>query len=166
MLNKIIRWYFTLPRIKFNFKNIFSIYKLDDRSYDWYKCRKKYGFDERELWNLGSNLDYIITEYLDIKRTKNKYGDLESINISLTQFLEWFKNDIIGVEWFSNRVNAYNDWDCPTFFMDKTKDDYSNLPDDKQKEIMNKMCELLKSDNHIDDKEIEYVYEHVFKLGW
>lgn len=162
MFNAIVKWYFSIPRIKFKPKNPFSVVKLDDREVEWFFQRREYGFDERAMWNLGSNLNYKIIEYLKLDHT-NSFGEKRWVR--LNQFIEWFKNDIAGVEWLYKRAHFYMvDYDCPTFW--RLENEYVPAPDEERNKIKTELMKLLHADAHANDKDIEFIYDHIFDLGW
>lgn len=157
---QLVKWYYMIPKIKFHFKNIIRFEKCDSREVEWYFQRKQYGFDERSMWNFGSNLNYKIQKDLNIKLS---YSINESSYVTLTQFLEWFKNDIGGVKWLYKRAYFYLvAYDCPTFW--NTDNNYETGAD--QEKIKTELIRILEPDSHADDKEIEFLYKHIFDLGW
>lgn len=162
MFNAIVKWYFSIPQIKFKPKNPFSIKARDDREFEWFQQRRIYGFDERSMWDLGNTLNIKIIDYLKLGRI-DSFG--EERRIRLNQFIEWFKNDIAGVEWLYKRAHFYIvDYDCPTFW--RLENEYVPAPDEEQNKIKTELMKLLHVDAHADDNDIEFIYDHVFDLGW
>jgi len=70
--NKIVELWYKIPRYKLKIKLIKV--RIDQRSYEWYLCRQKHGFDERELWNLSPDFDTKIRESLKLPVMTNLVG--------------------------------------------------------------------------------------------
>jgi len=163
MFDNIIKWYYMIPKVKF--RNPFRFEKRDSREPQWFKMRRKYGFDERELWCLGHLLNDKIKKFLNIPIEKEYH---ETTFVTLQQFTEWFKNcPVEDITWLYNRVHVYIEFDCPTFY--RLDNEYVSAPGAEQIRIKNKLYNLLGSKKEImilTDKEIEFVFNHVFDLGW
>jgi len=160
MFDFLIRLYYKTPHIRWYWRNPIRFEKRDSRSVDWFNQRRKYGFDETELWNLGSNLHDRICKRMNIKLPEHE-------NMKFEQFKSWFTgNDTTDLKWFQDRFVIYIKWECPTFYMDKDHNSYSAT---EQKKIVNRMSGIINRrmlNMKIDDIEIHYLYKKIFHIGW
>lgn len=160
MLDWIVRQYYKIPHISIRFKNLIVLRERDSRSFEWYKQRVEYGFDERLMWNLGTYLHHKICDFLKIESN----DDTE--HVSIEQFTMWFNNDKAGLKWISDRLCIYIKWECPTFFYD---DDYRPMPDDFQQEQMRRLLATVNNklaDKEVRDEDVVFLYDNIFRLGW
>ena len=133
MLDFLLKQYYRIPEVKFRSPFIFR--KKDDREVQWFHERRKFGFDERELWNLSANFGEMILK--DLK-------DVDSQIVSKEQFIEWYNKessyDIL--KWFYKRAIVYQEYKCPTFYLDK-KNQYKLLPKIEQEKIVENIIFIL-----------------------
>lgn len=160
MLKKIIKLWFSIPKI--HFRNPVRLSKRDSREYEWFIDRRHVGFDERALWNLDYDLSVKICKYL-----KKEISEFCQINLSLAEFDIWFNatESTDDLNWLLQRVKAYRDWKCPLFWRDINDD---VLSDNKQFEILNCLINIIetKLKNKTTNEDIKYIYEYIFDLGW
>lgn len=159
IFNWLIKKYYQIPTM--HWRNPIRFEKRDDREFEWYQERKRYGFDERTMWNLGGFLHHAICEFLNIKDKDENY------TVSLEEFKKWFENDGYGIEWISARLTIYIKWNCPTFYLDEN---YKNFPEEKQRDILNRMATILNTriinKTKVSDVDIAFLHKHIFHLGW
>ncbi len=121
MIFTIIKLFYALPVLRINmefskwsFKFHARIVKRDSRSFEWFLERRKYGFDERELWGLS--------QYFLEKLSKIVNSD-DPETISLREVVSIANNrniDFVNlIKWFIDRVNLYNKWECPLSIYEK-----------------------------------------------
>jgi len=161
IFNWLIKTYYKIPTM--HWRNPISFRKRDNRNLQWFKQRRKYGFDERELWNLGGTLQEAACIFLKIDKTV--YSEF-TYALSVEQFKKWFEKDNYGVKWISDRITIYIDWNCPTFYMDQY---YITLPSKEQLEILRRMSNIINSrlsNKTIKEEDIKFLHEHIFHLGW
>lgn len=154
--DRIVKLWYELPR--FQFKISFKKYHLDSRAFEWYLFRKKYGFDETELWNLGPNF---------FNRLSKKYNIDENNKSAYNEVFkrEEFKED---AQWIYDRVKVYYEHNCPIFIPELLKDSPEKA-DEKKKNIINKLLLIFKhraDGNTIVDAEINYVVKYISFFGW
>lgn len=158
--DRIVKLWYELPRFKVSFS--IKKYKLDSRAFEWYLFRKKYGFDERELWNLAHHLD---------DRIKVKYGYPKSdMFLTPSEYNQIFKREEFkdDAKWIYDRIKVYSDYDCPLLlpeFINKSSEQIQ----EETKKIFSKMLTILKhraEGNNLVDAEINYVIKYLKHLGW
>ena len=157
MINNIVKLWYKIPRYKL--KISLRKERVDDRSFEWYLDRKKYGFDERELWNLSWDLQLKIEQALNLPK--------DNEHISFNQFSMWFlsqksNNDI---KWFYDRVYRYVEWKCPysTYIEDGKFVSRPEIDD-----ILKKYVRILSSrirNMILSFDEMEFLYKYN-KFGW
>jgi hypothetical protein len=158
IFNWLIKTYYKIPTV--HWRNPIRFEKRDDRNLQWFKQRRKYGFDERTMWNLGGILHHAICEFLNIKDKDENY------TVSLEEFKKWLIQDTYGVQWIYNRITIYIKWDCPTFYMDKN---YQNFPPDIQKKMLHRMAKTIEdrlAKKTISEEDVKFLHKHIFHLGW
>lgn len=106
---------------------------VDSRSYEWYLCRQKFGFDERELWNLCGYF-WAMIRHKD--STINSGYTLENYILIFSQ-PEKFKEEL---KWYYDRVDKYIEWDCPYGWKPK---EYKYLEEQDRKETLLEFKRLL-----------------------
>lgn len=107
--------------------------RVDERAYTWYLYRQKFGFDERELWNLNGYFwakvkakDSSITSNYTLEDYNTIYSDPEKFHDEL--------------KWYYDRVDKYIEWDCPYGWK---PNEYKWLEEQDRKEILLKFKSLL-----------------------
>lgn len=160
LIEYIVKLWFKIPRYQLKFS--IDRKHVDDRSFEWYVCRKKHGFDERVLWNLSGNLDDRIRKSLG----KHERGDYECV--SLEEFKLWFKmpSSKEDIRWFYDRVYKYIEWECPYSVYDTAKEVF--LGQTEIEEILVRYRRILGSKVYgmiITDEEIELIYKYD-RFGW
>jgi hypothetical protein len=151
---KIIYFWFKIPRVKINLS--VKKYNLDSRSFGWYLQKKRYGFCEIDMWELGANFD---------TKVRNKYNLLDSKCTFLSSStynelfkLEQFEEDAL---WLYNRVSFYKEFKCPFTCYISGKDE--------SEKIINKLLLILKhrsSGGHLVEAEVNLVVKYLGNLGW
>lgn len=96
LIEKLVELWYSWPRPNVQFNIRWT--KPDSRSVQWWKDRRKYGFDERELWNLSFLLWEKISEKVGHKG--NEYDFKRLINDPT-----W----IGEIKWFADRVKRYSE---------------------------------------------------------
>jgi hypothetical protein len=86
--------------------------------------KKKYGFDNRELWNLSISLDAKIRKRIGLPVSENKF-------VTKDEWLRWINSpssrpDVI---WFHKRVKRYVELNAHYSFYDEKKDDWMSKED-------------------------------------
>ncbi len=169
MINFILTWWFKIPHIKF--RNPFIINKRDKRELEWFKERRRYGFDERILWCLNDAINEKVMTGLGIDISKLDYHD-QTRWCTTAQFKKWFticsKNDL---KWIYDRVERYLDWNCPTFFIKPGafQDKGSLYLSNEESKLILQEC-LIILNNRINNEtkpgDAEYIEAYLFTLGW
>lgn len=123
----LVKLFYTIPVLridcectKLSFKFHARIVKRDSRSFEWYTERRKYGFDERELWGLSQyafeKLRLLVKDVVDLK-----YESLHSDNLfRVIRILHKREPDFVNfAKWLHIRIKIYNQWECPLSVYEK-----------------------------------------------
>lgn len=167
MINFILKLWFKIPHIKF--RNPFIFQKRDKRELEWFKERRKYGFDERTLWGLNSVINDKVMAWHGYSFYDNRPDDHFC---DIEEFKQWFigcqKKDL---KWVYDRIDRYVNWNCPTFFIKPGgfTDKGSIYIDDKESKLILQEC-LILINNRINNEnkpgDPEYLFKYIFTLGW
>lgn len=164
MIDWLVKQYYKIPKTKW--RNPIRFEKRDSREFEWFKERNKYGFDERVMWNLGPTFMHLIRQFLKLKSSSAEIDYLVR-DLSLEEFTQWVvMKDLKTLNWMSDRVTIYIEWQCPTFYLDGR---CVHLPDNVQKDILYKVSNtlnILMLGKKINETEIKFLYDHAFHLGW
>ena len=161
IIEYFVKLWYKMPRYQISFS--IDRKHVDDRSFDWYLERKKFGFDERALWNLSGNLDAKIKNFIRLPKSDEC--------VSLEDFKFWFSftNAREDVLWFYNRVCKYIEWECPysiyvngTFL---TKPEMSVILEKYKLVLWLKFVDLSEGSSIVKDEDIEFLYKYD-RFGW
>ncbi len=150
--NFLVKLWYKIPRFKLVIK--LQRKDIDNRAFDWYLSRQKYGFDERIMWDLSSYNDDRIRKTLNIPPSEHDHVGLE-------QFSSWIKNPLYeeDVKWFYDRVCKYIEWECPYSFYEK-KHLYDSTEIKKILTQYKSILEAASKDMIISDDEIKFLFKY------
>lgn len=189
--DKIIEFYYSLrqPKIiytsnKDSFSIQFKLLKHDSRSFEWYKDRCKYGFDERQLWNLSGTIwekfiklypecdDSVLQEAL--QNWHNGFNDIKDKNIILYKLR---RNIVVAyniiktnpsklkelAKWIYPRVLLYNKWECPISIGYKNKE-FTNIASFRS--LLEEHLIQYSNSETIDETSFKLSLFILLKYGW
>lgn len=190
--DKVVKFYYSLRKPQFIYTSNkdsvslqFKLNKPDSRSFEWYKERQQYGFDERNLWNLSTEIWakfiklYSICDDTLLQQEKNywynNYNDPKDKDLIDFKLL---RNDVKAyniiknnsdqlkelAKWVLIRVQVYNNWECPIGIIYKNGKELGNILNLRSL-LETHLIQYINGET-IDEKSFKLSLFILLKYGW